>query len=152
MKTILSFITSQPTDQQVAIALVFMRVGLGILSIGHGFPKIVGSVDQWKWLGAAMAPMGITFLPVMWGILAALSEFLGGILFTVGLGTRIVSFFLAMTMVVATIWHISKKDPFMTYSFPLTLVIVFLAFVIMGGGNYSVDQYLAQQKTEHYEK
>jgi putative oxidoreductase len=145
MKNLCRLITNQPTDEHLHLALSFMRIGIGILTIGHGLPKIMGATQTWQFLGAAMASIGITFWPVMWGFLAAMTEFVGGILFSLGLGTRIASFFLAIMMFVATLWHISKGDPFTKYSFPLTVMIIFLAFIVIGGSKYSLDYYLSKK-------
>jgi uncharacterized membrane protein YphA (DoxX/SURF4 family) len=69
---------------------------------------------------------------------------MGGIMFTVGFGTRIASAANVIMMCVATAWHINKGDPFMVYSFPLTLIVVFSAYFVMGGGIVSVDSHLTK--------
>lgn len=121
-------------------ALTFMRVGIGILTIGHGIPKILGGLQTWNELGKFLLPLHITFWPTFWGFVAACVEFFGGIMLVAGFGTRIASFFLIQMMVVAFIWHLSRKDSFTIYSFPLSLIVVYLGFLIVGSGPISLDR------------
>lgn len=119
-----------------------MRIGIGLLTVIHGIPKIKGGVDTWKSLGSAVNPLGIYFLPIIWGFLAACAEFFGGIALILGLGTRLASLALAIMMFVAAVWHIERGDKFTVYSFALSLMVVFLTWVIIGGGPFSLDRYL----------
>jgi putative oxidoreductase len=102
----------------------------------------MGGVETWQQLGGAMTFVGIHFWPAMWGFLAAFAEFFGGIALVLGLGTRIASFLLTIAMVVAFTMHFRQGDAFSVYSFALTLIIVFLTFIIVGGGTYSLDHRL----------
>ena len=135
------------SSQSTQYALCIMRIGIGLLTIGHGIPKIMGGTVMWQELGTFVNPLGIYFLPIMWGFFGACTEFLGGIAFTLGLGTRIASICLSGMMLIATIWHVHRGDPYNLYSFPLSLIVVFVAFIIMGGGAYSIDGYLASKKS-----
>ncbi len=138
----LNLLFFQPTDYQIQITLTFLRIILGILTIGHGLPKIKGGKIGWKNLGTTiMFPLNVKFVPTMWGFLGAVTEFFGGILLALGLFTRIASFCLIIMMTIATAWHIQKRDSFMIYSFPLTLIFVYFTFLIIGGGIYSLDYY-----------
>ncbi|MGK0182265.1 MAG: putative oxidoreductase [Halioglobus sp.] len=120
--------------------LLLMRLGLGILFICHGFPKVMGGTELWGKLGMAMGNFGITSVPVLWGFMAALSEFGGGLSLLLGLFTRLGSFLLASTMCVATFHHYFKGDDFLhVTSRPLELMFVFLGIMLIGGGRYSLD-------------
>lgn len=142
MYQFLTNIFGQPSTAQLEFALTFVRVGIGLLTIGHGIPKMAG-VEVWQNLGTTfMHPLGITFLPVMWGFLGAMTEFVGGIALVMGLGTRIASFALIIMMSIATMWHIKNGDSFLVYSYPISLIVVFIGFLIIGGGIYSFDFYL----------
>jgi len=144
MHTYISLLLSPVSPHIVFYALCGMRIGIGILSIGHGFPKIVGGPAQWRELGQAITVFGIHFLPVFWGFLAACAEFFGGIALTVGFGTRIASISLIGTMIVACAWHLQRGDPYSAYSFSLSLLVVFFTLFIVGSGPLSVDQYLTR--------
>lgn len=123
-------------------ALCFMRVGIGLLTMLHGIPKMSG-IETWHNLGTTfMFPLGITFLPTMWGFLGGCTEFFGGIALMLGLGTRAASFSLVIMMFIAAIWHIKRGDSFNVYSFPISLCIVYLTFMVIGGGDFSLDYYI----------
>ncbi len=123
-------------------ALCFLRVSMGILSIGHGYPKLMGGMQSWKSLGMLIQNVGFTFWPTIWGFLGASIEFFGGILLIIGLGTRFASLCLVLMMVVAAAFHIQKGDSFQVYSFSISLMTVFITFLLVGGGKYSLDYYL----------
>ena len=124
------------------LALTIMRIGMGLLFIRHGYPKLIKGVPEWRWLGEQMGNLGITFAPVFWGICAMLSEFLGGFCLTLGFGTRIAAAFMAFSMFVAVVHHIKKGDSYGYISFPLSQMVVFIGFVIAGSGFFSLDYYL----------
>ncbi len=124
------------------LGLLLMRVGIGLIFIRHGLPKIMAGKEDWLWLGGAMKNFGITFAPLFWGFLAACAESLGGIFLTIGFCTRAAVFFMACVMLVATVMHINKGDSWGHTSYPLSLLIVFLSIFISGAGRYSLDAFL----------
>lgn len=133
------------SPQTIELALAFLRIGIGIVTIPHGYPKLIGGVSAWHNLGTTfMSPLGITFLPVIWGLVGACIEFFGGIALVLGLGTRIASFALIIMMIIATVWHIQRGDSYNFYSFPLTLIIVFLALMIIGSDRYTLDYFFTK--------
>ena len=132
-----------PSSETLNFAILFLRISMGILTMLHGVPKMSGGVQGWNNLGITfMYPLGIHFMPVMWGFLGAATEFIGGIMLTFGFATKIVSFCLIMMMIIATLWHVKRGDSFNLYSFPLSLIFVYGFFLLVGGYNYSIDQYL----------
>ncbi len=144
---LLQHIFGQASQTRTQYALVFLRIGIGILTIPHGYPKLMGGVAGWEKIGETfMFPLGIYFLPVMWGFVGACTEFFGGIALVLGLGTRIASVFLTVMMCIATAWHIQRGDVFNVYSFPLSLAVVYVAFIALGGGIFSLDHYLTKRK------
>lgn len=146
MSKLWSFITAPAPLVIINLALFIMRVGIGILTIGHGFPKIMGGIPMWKSLGTFVYPLGIHFLPIMWGFLGACTEFLGGIALTLGFGTRIASLSLMLMMFVAVMWHLDRGDSYNIYSFPLSLIIVFFAYFLIGSGAYSIDSIMRKRR------
>ncbi len=105
----------------------------------HGYSKVLGGPESWTRLGGAMTVVGINFIPVFWGFMAALSEFGGGLLLALGLFTRSASFFLMMTMIVATLMHISNGDSFGRFSHALEAAILFFSLLLIGPGKISLD-------------
>lgn len=122
--------------------LLLMRVAIGLIFAKHGYEKLVAGESVWLWVGQQMALVGIPFFPSFWGLLATITEFAGGICLALGLCTRWVSLLLAAVMVVAVVYHIHSKDDFTKISHPLSLLFVFLGFVLAGAGSYSLDAYL----------
>lgn len=120
-------------------AFLMLRVAIGVLTVLHGVPKIMGGIPMWQQLGTFVQPLGINFFLVMWGFLGAVTEFFGGMMLVFGLGTRIASLALVIMMIVAYVWHVSRGDSFNQSSFPLSLIFVFLFFLIVGSGRISID-------------
>jgi putative oxidoreductase len=144
MKECIRYVIEQASPIAVDYALLFMRVAIGILTLLHGLPKM-GGVSVWHSLGTTfMYPLGIHFWPTLWGFLGFLSEFGGGILLVLGLGTRVASVALIIMMIIATAWHINKGDSFNVYSLPLTLIVVYAVFMVIGSGPYSVDAHVGR--------
>lgn len=141
-KFIYALLEPQTSAAIIDYTLFFMRVGIGLLTIGHGIPKITGGVQTWAQLGTFVNYIGIYFWPIMWGFLGACTEFFGGIMLTFGLGTRLASAALTFMMIVAFAWHYGRGDSFNHWSFPVSLIFVYLAYFIIGGGKYSLDYYL----------
>ncbi len=126
------------------LGLFVIRIGIGLIFIRHGFPKLLKGTAEWLWLGEQMANLGITFAPVMWGLAASCAEFFGGISLTLGLGTRLATPFMAFGMFVAVVMHIKKGDPWGYISHPLALMVVLIGLLIAGSGKYSLDYYLSK--------
>lgn len=142
MNNLLSYFAFIPNAKHIEFALTLLRVSIGVLTMIHGIPKM-GGIEVWQNLGTTfMYPLGIHFLPVMWGFLGACTEFFGGIAYILGFGTRLASFALVIMMIIATVWHVQKNDSFNIYSFPLSLIFVYLTFMIIGSGPYSLESYL----------
>ncbi|HYH15838.1 MAG TPA: DoxX family protein [Flavisolibacter sp.] len=136
-----------PNEQHVyQVAWALIRVGIGITFIIHGYPKITGGIEVWTWLGDQMKWLGIDFWKPTWGFLAAVAELGGGILLTVGILTRPAALLLFLTMVVAFLSQLFGGMDYNSYSHSLKLLFVFAAFVLAGGGNYSLDVVLQRRK------
>ena len=120
--------------------LLIMRVGLGIMMIYHGYPKLLGGTEQWVAVGSSMKYLGINFTPVIWGFLAAVTETFGGFLLVIGLAFRPACLLLMVTMAVAATMHLNNGDGLMVASHAIELGIVFLGLAFIGPGKYSVDK------------
>ncbi|PVH25516.1 DoxX family protein [Sphingobacterium corticibacter] len=123
------------------IGLLVIRLAIGAcMLIFHGIPKVSGGIETLEKIGNAMKHIGITFMPMIWGGAAAGIEVIGSLLFMIGLWTRPVSFLLAGTMLVATIFHLGEGHGWAKSSHTIELFFVFIAFALMGAGKYSVDK------------
>ena len=122
------------------LGLLILRLGLGIMFIMHGYPKLTGGPEMWEKIGGAMGNVGINFLPVFWGFLAAFAEAVGGLLFALGLLFRPTAFALAFTMLIAALVHLSGGEGVMGASHAIEVGIVFFGFILVGPGKYSIDK------------
>jgi len=120
--------------------LLLLRIGLGIMFIIHGFPKLAGGPGGWTGLGGSMKVIGINFLPIFWGFMAAATETFGGFLLIVGLFFRPALLLLIFTMVIAALVHFGKGDGLGGASHAIELGIVFFGLIFIGPGKYSVDK------------
>jgi Predicted membrane protein len=122
--------------------LLVLRIGLGIMFIYHGAPKLFGGPHHWLQLGMAMGALGIHFLPVFWGFMAALAEFAGGILLIAGLLFRPACLFLLIDMIVAAAMHLSKHQGLGAASHAIEDGIVFLSLLLIGPGKLSMGHWV----------
>jgi putative oxidoreductase len=126
--------------------LLILRVGLGIMFIYHGWPKIIGGPHFWHMLGMSTGHLGIHFAPTFWGFLAALAEFGGGILLLAGFLTRLACAFLFIDMFVATSMHLGNGQGLAIASHAIECGIVFLSLILIGPGRFSIDAMLCGKK------
>lgn len=129
------------------IGLLILRIGIGAMFLYHGAPKIFGGPEKWERVGMAMASVGINFFPILWGFMAAFSEFFGGICIILGLFFRPACILLTITMAVAASMHLSKGDGLGVASHAIEDGIVFLSLILIGPGKYSFEEkYLKEER------
>jgi putative oxidoreductase len=123
--------------------LLIIRLGLGLMFIYHGYPKLVGGPGIWKDIGGATSAIGIHFLPVVWGLLAALVETVGGFLLIIGLAFRPVCLLLFINLVVAAVFLFhqhGENGGLGGAAHPIEDAIMFAGLLFVGPGRYSVDK------------
>jgi putative oxidoreductase len=120
------------------LGLLILRLGVGAIYIMHGLPKLVGGPKLWTSIGHSMGHLGIHWIPVFWGFMAAVTEGIGGVLLILGALYRPTCLLLAFVMTVATltVFH----EGFKGYGYPLTMVFVFVGLACVGPGRFSVDK------------
>ncbi|HZH97558.1 MAG TPA: DoxX family protein, partial [Fimbriimonadaceae bacterium] len=79
-------------------------------------------------------------IPPLFGYLAVIAEFFGGLGVALGLLTRVAAFGIACTMAVAAYVHISSGDPFKNFELPLVLFGMAVALMFIGAGRMSLDK------------
>ncbi|MBN2484042.1 MAG: DoxX family protein [Candidatus Omnitrophica bacterium] len=124
--------------------ILILRLGVGILFIRHGAPKLCSGPEQWNQLGGAMGYLGITFLPTVWGFMAASAELFGGICLILGIFTRTASALLFLTMVVATVFHLGQGQGIQAATPAIENGIIFLSLICIGPGKYSLEALLCR--------
>lgn len=122
------------------IGLLFLRIGIGVMMILHGWPKLAGGLPAWEKLGRAMGHLGITMFPGFWGFSCAMVETLGGALLIIGFCFRPVTLLFTLNFIVATVFLYKTSGEFLQWSRPAEMLILFLGLTFIGAGKYSVDR------------
>lgn len=122
-------------DRLQPLALLVLRVVLGVIMIGHGYPKIAGGLSHHVQMVRGLG------LPGWLAYFSAASEFFGGILVVLGLFTRFAALSIVIDLGVA-IWKVHWKSGLLGnggYQFPLTLAAVAFALIFFGAGPMALD-------------
>jgi putative oxidoreductase len=122
-------------DRMHPLALLVLRMILGIIMIAHGYHKVFGHMQEYA---GFIHSMGI---PVWLGYVSAITEFGGGILLIMGLVTRCAAIAVFIDMFVA-IAKVHWKHGLLGnggYEFPLSLAAIAFALIFLGGGPISID-------------
>jgi putative oxidoreductase len=134
------------TPNQINLALLILRIVVGIVFIAHGGQKLF--VFGLEGVQGGFTQMGVP-LPAITAPLVAILEFAGGMALLVGALTRLVALGLAIDMLGALFLVHLKAGFFLPngYEFVLVLFAAAAAFFIAGAGAYSVDSVLARRKS-----
>lgn len=130
---------SAAREMRINLGLLFLRVGLGVVFIIHGYPKLFGGPEQWSNVGGAMSNLGIDSFHPVFGFMAGFAEFFGGIFLIFGLLTSPALILLIGTMIVALITQFAREAGFPGIAHPLSVGLVFIALFITGPGRFSID-------------
>ncbi len=125
------------------LALLLLRIGLGVIFVYHGYPKLFGPTHQ------EMLQFSRMGFPSWFVYVAGVIEFFGGLLLFVGLFTRIVGLLLAGEMAVALIRVHVPQGGFMAvsnYQFPLALAVAAFTLATIGAGAISLDRAIFKSK------
>jgi len=122
------------------LGLLIIRIGLGIMFIYHGYPKLMGGTQNWKDIGESMKYVGIHFWPVVWGLLAAVTECFGGFLLIIGLAFRPVCILMLINLIVAALMHLGTGDGLGGAAHAIEDAVTFAGLIFIGPGKYSVDK------------
>lgn len=117
------------------LGLLILRLGIGVMFIYHGLPKILGGPAVWTKLGHAIAVLGIRFWPIFWGFMASFAEFFGAMCLMLGLWFRPACALMAFTMFVASAMHLSQGHGLETASHAIELLVVFVGLFLIGPGS-----------------
>jgi putative oxidoreductase len=119
------------------LGLLILRLGFGLTFVWyHGLPKLAGGPDNWERTGRAVSHIGVTFGYEYWGLLAGLSEGIGGLLFAAGLLFRPVCLAMLGVMTFATIEQFNRPMPVPEHA--LKNAFVFAGMFLVGPGRYTL--------------
>jgi len=120
--------------------ILIIRVGLGIMFIFHGYHKLISGPKSWEMVGTSTKYIGIHFLPVVWGFLAAAVETFGGFLLIIGLAFRPVCLLLIINLIVAAFYHFGTGSGLDGAAHAIEDAIMFAGLLFVGPGKYSFDK------------
>ena len=118
--------------------LLIIRVGIGIVFMLHGYPKITGGPKMWVDIGGSMGNIGVHFAPTFWGFMASLAEFAGGACLVLGFLFRPALAMMLFTMGIAILMHYKNGDGFGGYNNALVCAVTFFGLFIAGPGKYAL--------------
>lgn len=131
--------------QKPELGLFLIRAGIGIVIAFYGLNKFRDGEETLRYVGSAISNLGLPIQPdsvfaLLFGILAAGGELVGGILIAVGLLFRPAALILVFIMAVALLMHLNAGDPFSAYAQALTFCAVFLGLLFTGPGTVSIQK------------
>ncbi|MDN3015913.1 DoxX family protein [Paenibacillus sp. BSR1-1] len=130
----------------INIGLLIIRLVIGLLFVGHGAQKLFGWFGGHGLKGTGGWFESIGMKPgVTMALIAGLAEFVGGILFALGLLTPVAGILIAGTMAMAIIKVHAPNGLWITsngYEFNLTLLAVAIGVALIGPGKYALDAFL----------
>lgn len=103
---------------------LLLRVGVGVIFIVHGWPKIKNPSKFAGWLGTVKV-----WPSMFWALVVAVVEFFGGIALVAGFWVPIVALLMAINMVVAIV--LVKRKFVGGWEFDFILLLTALALVLL---------------------
>ncbi len=134
------FFRIDPNPTNLDLALLIARVGISASMLTHGLPKLMMLFGEGPIQFPGVMGMGAELSLV----LAVFAEVLCSILIIVGLGTRLASIPLIVTMVIA-VFMIHAADPYAVKEMGLLYLLAYVVFFLLGSGKYSVDALLVKR-------
>lgn len=119
--------------------LLIFRVGVSGLMLTHGYPKALKLLDGNMQFGDPLGiGAGLSF------VLAVFAEAVCSVLIILGLGTRLATIPIIITMATAA-FIVHAEDPIGKQELPLLYLLAFITILITGPGKYSLDQGLGKK-------
>jgi putative oxidoreductase len=130
-------------EEHLNLILLFIRVSAAALMLTHGYPKLTK-----LFAGGEIEFADPIFLgPAISLVLAVFAEFFCSILIAIGLGTRLASIPLIITMGIAVL-IVHASDPIGGKEKALLFLIIYLTLLVSGSGKYSVDYILTKRDND----
>lgn len=125
-------------DRLQPIALLAMRITLGLIMTVYGYHKVFGGLHHHAQLVASL------HLPGWLGYVSSFTELIGGLMILAGFFTRAAAFAVCVDLVVA-LWKVhpgmgSPDHP--GYEFALAMATIAFALIFLGGGPIAMDHVL----------
>ena len=122
----------------IDLAVLIARIGIGVLMLVHGLPKLEKLFSGEPVQFASV--MGMS--PTVSLALAVFAEVICSLLLIVGFATRLAVIPLIITMLVAVL-SIHASDPFAKQEPAIHYLLVYIILLLTGSGKYSIDGLLS---------
>jgi len=125
-------------DRMQPLALLVLRLVLGIIMIAHGYSKVFGGLHKHVEFVSSLG------LPGWLAYLSAGAEFLGGIAIILGFFTSCAALAILIDISVA-IWKVHFRNGLRGaggYEFPLAIAAIAFALIFFAAGPISIDHIL----------
>jgi putative oxidoreductase len=126
-------------EKSLHLSNLILRLASGGFMLTHGFPKLMKFFAEGEIQFADPIGIGVTASLA----LAVFSEFFCSIAIIVGLKTRLAAIPLAVTMFVAAVL-VHGSDPWAVKEKAILYLAMYIAIIISGGGNFSLDKMLSK--------
>lgn len=126
----------------VNIAVLVLRIAVGIIFLGHGMQKLFGAFDGGGINGVSGMLKGLGFTaPLFWAWIVAIAEGLGGLFLLLGVIPRVSAGLIAIVMLVAIVKVHGPKGFFMAqggFEYQFLILMTCIALMFTGGGKFSL--------------
>ncbi len=130
-------------EEYLNLLVLLVRIAIAAMMITHGWPKLLKLLE-----GGEIKfgdPIGLG--PAFSLVLVVGAEFFCSIFIAIGLGTRLASIPLMITMFVAAfISH--GPDPFRQKEMALLYLLFYITLLVMGSRKYSIDYLLTRKSPD----
>lgn len=131
------FLHTGTREQNLDILVLVLRVTLAVFMLTHGWPKFLRLLEG----GEIQFGNPIGLGPTLSLILTVFAEFVCAILIGIGLGTRLATVPLIITMAVAA-FVAHGGDPFRQKEVALLYLLFYITLLVVGSRKYSLDFFL----------
>ena len=129
----------------INFSLLLLRCITGLILYVAGAGKVFGWYGGYGLKKTLEAFWSMMHINSFWAYVSSFTELIGGFLLIIGLLARPAALFVAINMVVATI-YVGTDKFFAQAAYPLTLAITSFVILLLGPGSISLDALLFRSK------
>lgn len=128
------------------LGILALRLAFGFQLVKVSYENVVHPTVNMPQFVAYLESLGFPF-PTPGAYLSAYTEFIGGILWLLGLQTRLSSVFILINFGVALgMAHLHINDGYQNTMSSLNLIAVAIFLLLNGAGRYSIDERFSRMK------
>ena len=128
------------------LGILIIRAAVGFVLMFAGYNKFMGGEQVLHSIGLSINYLGVDVVPnslatIIFGVLAAGVELVGGLALVVGVVFRTSAAFLFITMLVATLMKIDTSGGnFHEFGYPMVMGLVLVGLLFTGAGRVSLQK------------